>query len=333
MRSHRRQCGPANGDCDADYWSDASDLCGVSTLNNTMTNDTPWPSEPPLQPEPLQPLVQHCYRHNNVEAGVTCQRCGRVICSACMTNASVGHHCPECVSQAAQRVIPARELFAGTSGDYSVTKVLIALNVLMYGLDQGVPGLFDRGNTWGPAIGINDEWWRLISGGFLHVSPMHLLMNMVGLYIFGRQLEPVFGRVRYLILYVGSLLAGSAGVMLLGPFEPTRGASGAIYGLVGAYAMLALAQKKNLWEEGIISLIGIYVLFSFFGNVSLGGHIGGLVGGFLFGGLFLLVDKDATIGRRVSSDGGVSSALIIGVGVALAIGLFVLGIVLAPTSF
>lgn len=250
-----------------------------------------------------------------------------------MASASVGHHCPECVSKNAQRVIPARELFAGTSGAYTVTKVLIALNVLMYGLDEGVPTLFDRGNTWGPAIGMNDEWWRLISGGFLHVSPTHLLMNMFGLYIFGRQLEPIFGWVRYLILYMGSLLAGSAGVMLLGPFDPTRGASGAIYGLVGAYAMLALAQKKNLWQEGIISLIGIYVLFSFFGNVSLGGHIGGLVGGFIFGGLFLLVDRNAKTARRVSNDGGVASNVIIGVGVALMIGIFVLGIVLAPTSF
>ena len=278
-----------------------------------------------------------CYRHPDRPTGVGCQRCGRPICPACMTQASVGYHCPECLKAHGQRSPTVASL-----RNPIATKVLIGLNVGVYvlvavaGGAQGLwelPGseLADRlvliggfGSPLGngqyvqvPGLGVAEgEWWRLITGGFLHAGILHLGMNMLLLWILGGMLEPVLGRLRFVALYVASLLAGSMGVMLIEPTAATVGASGAIFGLMGAAVALQRSRGINPWQSGLGGLILINVLITFgVPGISVGGHPGGLVGGLVAGLAVFEVE------RRTDSDWaavGVCAALTVAyTGVAL----------------
>src|SRR6266576_2774991 len=124
------------------------------------------------------------------------------------------------------------------------------------------------------------DWWRLMTAAFLHYGPFHLLLNMLGLYWFGSLLERRIGSGRFLLLYLVSGLAGSAGALVVSPNSATVGASGAIFGILGAG--LVLEQQRDYVFGG--SALGVIVAnlvltFAWSGNISVGGHIGGLIGG------------------------------------------------------
>ena len=207
-----------------------------------------------------------------------------------MVQASVGFHCPECVKRSGQVVRTASQLRT----DPIVTKVLIGLNVAAYlvlavaargeGALGGIGGdLTDELYLYGPAVDAG-EWWRIVTSGFLHAGLAHLAMNMFVLWILGGLLEPALGRVRYLGVYVTSLLAGAAGVMLVDPRAPTVGASGAIFGLMGAAVALQRSRGIDPWRGGLGTLVLVNVAFTFLvPGISIGGHLGGLVGGALTG--------------------------------------------------
>jgi len=132
-------------------------------------------------------------------------------------------------------------------------------------------------------IGVaHGDWWRLITAAFLHYGPIHLGLNMLALYWFGTPVERYLGRSRYVLLYLVSGLAGSAGALLLSPTSPTVGASGAIFGILGA-ALVLERQGAYVLGGSALGLIVINLVFSlsFRGNISVGGHIGGLIGGAL----------------------------------------------------
>jgi membrane associated rhomboid family serine protease len=212
-----------------------------------------------------------------------------------MTGASVGFHCPECSTQGKQRVYTARTIMGGASSPI-VTQVLIGINVLVYfvgasqnffTVDYGVLGsgtLVFTDHTV-KQIGVaHGEWYRLITGGFLHANILHLGMNMFALWILGSQLEAAVGRLRFAAVYGSALLAGSFGVMLLTPHEPTVGASGAIFGLLGLALAAQRSQGVNIWQSGLGGILLINLAFTFgIPGISIGGHIGGLVGGYLCG--------------------------------------------------
>ena len=228
--------------------------------------------------------MQTCYRHRDRETGVSCSNCGRPICTDCMTATSVGMRCPECAKQKTQ-VRTVRSL--GT--DPMVTYVLIAVNVLaaigsgsLFGGGGRTRAFFDLaliGNNSG--FGVADgEYWRLITGGFLHSGLIHLLFNMWILLFLGRELEPVLGRARFIALYVTSLLGGSAGALLLQPQAITVGASGAVFGLMGAAFVLYRERGIDPMRAGIGPMILLNLAISFIvPNISIGGHLGGLVAG------------------------------------------------------
>jgi membrane associated rhomboid family serine protease len=227
--------------------------------------------------------VWTCYRHPDRRAGVACQRCDRPICPACMAQASVGFHCPECVRRSGQRVVTARSLAVRPL----VTQTIIGINLAVFVLDLVAGG--GAGVLYGPLVA-EGEWWRVVTGGFLHVNLIHLAMNMAVLWMLGGQLESTLGHLRFLLLYGGSLLGGSIGVLLLSPFSPTVGASGAVYGLLGAYVAVCVLRRVSIWNSGIGGLIAINLLLTFLlPGISIGGHLGGLVTGFLLG--LLLVDS------------------------------------------
>jgi membrane associated rhomboid family serine protease len=231
-----------------------------------------------------------CYRHPNRETGLSCSECGRPICTDCMTIAPVGIRCPDHSGKARGAAGAARSLrrlgYEGTGA--LATKALIAVNVLVFlvQLAQGpsiaVPGgaLFDRGSLYGPAVA-QGEWWRLITAAFLHASIIHIGMNMLVLAWVGGAMEAALGRARFLLLYLVSALAGSAGALLLTPTAHTVGASGAIYGIFGAGIVLE-RQRNYVFGGSALTLVVINLALSYaIPNVSIGGHLGGLAGGVL----------------------------------------------------
>jgi membrane associated rhomboid family serine protease len=234
--------------------------------------------------------TMYCYRHPDRETMVTCSECGRPICPECMYFAPVGIRCPEHSGQAqgAQRVSQGirRASFEGTGA--IVTKILIAINVGVYLLELAAGGRLDgtgneiytKGVLYGPFVADGD-WWRLLTATFLHGGPFHLGLNMLALWWFGSAVEEVLGRGRYLLLYVVSGLAGPAGVLLFTPDTPTVGASGALFGILGAAVVLE-RQGTHVFGGAALGIIAINLVFTFaVPGISIGGHLGGLVGGAL----------------------------------------------------
>jgi membrane associated rhomboid family serine protease len=271
------------------------------------------PSPPTGPPGPTGPSgVVTCYRHHDRRAGVQCQRCGRPICPDCMVQASVGFQCPECVKQAAKAssTVTARSLAVRPP---IATYVLIALNAaaLVYLVARG--GSFASGggpvdeqfgliagfqSATGQLHGVGfGEWYRLFTGAFLHAGILHLGLNMFVLWIIGRQLEQILGPARYVALYIVALAAGAFAVMLADPSALTVGASGAIFGIMGAAAAYQRSRGINLMQSGLAGLIVLNLLFTFaVPGISIAGHIGGLIGGLATGWLVFELD------RRVRSE-------------------------------
>jgi membrane associated rhomboid family serine protease len=229
--------------------------------------------------------METCYRHPNRETGVRCSSCERPICPDCMTPTPVGMRCPECARQR-QQVRTARAV----TGEPVLTYILIGVNLavalgaLLGGASAtggGIGGstLLQEGSLSRFAIG-QGEYYRLITAGFLHAGFFHLLFNMLSLYILGTMLEPAIGRLRFGLIYFVSLLAGSFGALLLEPNAPTVGASGAIFGLMGAGVIVLRSRGIGIMESGLGIWIGLNLLITFVApNISIGGHLGGLVGG------------------------------------------------------
>ena len=202
-----------------------------------------------------------------------------------MTPTPVGMRCPECSKQKTQV-----KTLSSMQSAPTVTMALIAINVIaflasgQFGLGNAAHGteVFNKGALFGPLIHQNHEYWRLVTSGFLHVSLLHIGFNMYLLYVLGQMLEPVMGNVRFALVYAVSLLAGSFGALALSPVTVTVGASGAVFGLMGAAFFELRARGVDPFQAGIGGLIVINLIFSFaLSNISIGGHIGGLAGGSL----------------------------------------------------
>jgi membrane associated rhomboid family serine protease len=262
-----------------------------------------------------------CYRHPGRETGVSCSNCGRPICPDCMTPTSVGMRCPECAGQST-RVVRT----GGRVTQPTLTYVLIGINVAV-----ALGALLSGGSTFGGGgIGGSDllddgalsratiedgEYWRLVTSGFLHVGFLHLLFNMFALYVLGELLEPAIGHVRFALIYFTSLLAGSFGALLLEPTGLTAGASGAVFGLMGAALVIMRNRGVSPLESGIGLWLGLNLLITFtIPNISIGGHLGGLVGGTL--AALVLFE----LGDRIRLPQVASSLLVAGLGVAAVLG-------------
>jgi membrane associated rhomboid family serine protease len=255
-----------------------------------------------------------CYRHPDRETGISCTRCDRPICPECMISASVGFQCPECVRGGS----PARAASSGASavgrpraragGDPQraarprtlaggpiardprlLTKILIGLNVAVWiavlvGGDRIVSDLAMIGE-WPPAPFTPDQgvaegqWYRMLTAVFLHQQVMHIGVNMLSLWWLGGPLEAVFGRVRYLALFLLSGLGGSALTYLVAdPHEASLGASGAIFGLLGATAVVV--RRLNYDMRPVIALLVLNLIFSFaWPDIAWQAHVGGLIVG------------------------------------------------------
>ena len=212
-----------------------------------------------------------------------------------MNQASVGFHCPECTRTGRQKVLNPRSLVSRPV----VTLVLVAANLAIFGADllspvvtvnelmdlpfQGMHQLSAEGALFGPSVAAGD-WWRPLTGGFLHVNIAHVGFNMFLLWQLGGLLEPAVKRVAFSVLYVLSLLGGSFLTLILDNDAVTVGASGAVFGLMGATFIAMRSRGINPFQTGIGPLIVINLVFTFaIPNISVGGHIGGLIAGALGG--------------------------------------------------
>ena len=224
---------------------------------------------------------------------LSCSECGRPICAECVNYAPVGLRCPDHSGKptGVRKVTTGVRGTAFASTDALVTKTLIGINVVVFLMElatgsslNGVSGtVFEKGSLFvgnqfiGLAAG---EWWRLVTAGFLHAGFIHIGFNMMLLWWFGSELERGLGRWRFLAIYFVSLLAGSAGAILLSPQSPTVGASGAVFGLFGA--AFILERQAGITRGPAFTIIVLNLVLSFvIPGISIGGHIGGLVGGAL----------------------------------------------------
>ncbi|MFI9266388.1 rhomboid family intramembrane serine protease [Streptomyces werraensis] len=272
--------------------------------------------------------VPGCYRHPDRETGVRCTRCERPICPECMVEASVGFQCPECVrggggtGHAPSASLP-RTLAGGTvaADPRLVTKILIGINVAVFlavTIEKSLLSDLYLVGAWPPAPftptqGVADgEWYRLVTSMFTHEEIWHIGFNMFSLWLLGGPLEQHLGRARYLALYLISGLAGSALTYLLaGGSTASLGASGAVFGLFGATAVLIRRLRYDM--RPIIALLAINLVITFsWAGIAWQAHIGGLVAGVVIGYAMVHAPRE----RRALVQYG-TCALVLGVVVLL----------------
>jgi membrane associated rhomboid family serine protease len=226
-----------------------------------------------------------------------------------------------------------------------LTMILIAINVVVYALQarssnvvavmnsrttggsQPVQGSIDAHyGLWGPMVS-SGEWWRLITSGFLHASILHIGSNMLALFFIGRALEPALGSLRLGIIYFVSLAAGSLGVIMLEPNALSIGASGAIFGLMGAFVIFARSRGISVMQSGIgpVILLNLAITFTIPG-ISVGGHSGGLVGGAAIAAAIVELDRN----RRFR---GANRRSIVALGVTAFVALLVAAFAIARSKF
>ncbi len=285
---------------------------------------------------PPPPPDRRCYRHPDRRGGVLCQRCERLICPACMRQASVGFHCPECAGGNGR----------WSSGAYSspstqrhkrpwITQTLLALNGLAFlysfvlnrsssGITRINRELLSDGGLFARATLIEDfqfkvigvdagEYYRLVTSAFLHDGIIHLGLNMYILWFLGQILEPGFGKARFLTLFTVSMLGGAFGVLLLTPPNvPTVGASGAVFGLMGTSVLVLRGQSGSIWRTPLAPLLMINIVITLLvPRVSIGGHFGGLAAGLLMGSVIIFMERRRLPSWAAVLTGGVLSALLV----------------------
>ena len=261
-----------------------------------------------------------CYRHPDRWGGVTCQRCDQPICTSCMHQASIGFHCSECTAKRGFRTAkigsmrvsgPRSSIRKLQVSRLSVTSVIISFNIMAYVVSSILSRTpFGMSRTllvdfalisrleyryqiglriFTGEIGVKaGEWYRLATSAFLHDGLIHLAFNMYALAILGLLLEKELGVVRFLLVYALSTLGGALGAIILSPVDLTVGASGAIYGLLGALVVIQRSIQGSFRNSPLMFLLIINLLFTFaIPQISVGGHLGGLIVGAAIGGLMV----------------------------------------------
>jgi membrane associated rhomboid family serine protease len=264
----------------------------------------PDPPQDPDQPaERTKGLtLEACYRHPDVLTGVHCTRCGRPICPDCMRPAPVGYQCPDDAGDGGRAALRRRSTIT-LGGTGSLTRALLIVNIGMFvvelaagagGALAGGPSLrslYDLGAMQPLAIAQGHQYWRLFTAMFLHAGLLHLALNMYGLYLFGSIVEAAFGQVRFLAIYVAAgLMASVASFVFSDPGSVAVGASGAIFGLLGAWVAFNFRRRGSAFAAANLRMAAILIGINLFLGFSIRGidnyaHIGGLVTGIVAGTL------------------------------------------------
>ena len=270
-----------------------------------------------------------CYRHPGRETYLSCVRCGRPTCPDCLREAPVGHQCVECIKEGGRTVRQPTAVFGGRAvSDALVTWVLVGLNVAFYLVEWIYPKIEDYlamvGRAYDPAlnqvigVAVGQEY-RLLTSAFLHeegftgFGPAHIIFNMWALIIVGPPLERLLGRVRYLAVYVLSALGGSVMFYFLAPPAALAlGASGAIFGLFGAW--FVVSRRLRVDVRGILFLIAINLALPLFlGGIAWQAHVGGLITGGLVTAAYAYAPRERRVWWQVGASVLVVAALVIAV--------------------
>lgn len=243
---------------------------------------------------PQPPSVPHCYRHPDREAGRSCTRCGRPACSDCLVQATVGSHCLEC-AKAARPDVMTRVKYANARVLIPATYALVGINLAVFAwmVAQDTGTLSSNITKAHVDLGLNrtllhysHEWYRVITSGFIHFGIVHIAFNMLVLFQLGQLVERELKAPKFVLVYMASLLGGSFGALLLDGtrIQLTGGASGAVFGLLGAAAVGLHRRGVNVFNTGIGMTIVLNLVFTFsISGVSIGAHLGGLVAGGICG--------------------------------------------------
>ena len=270
-----------------------------------------------------------CYRHPDKETWIRCQRCEKPICPDCMRDASVGFQCPDCVKEGARSTRQGKAVYGGkrlTGNPMATTFALIAANLVgFFAIRSGGGRVLDalallpQSSTRGfqEVEGVSGgAYWQVLTSAFSHYDVLHLGFNMLALYFLGPMLEQVLGRLRFLAVYFVSAFTASAAVMLLSnPNSQTLGASGSIFGLMGALVVVAFKVKADLRQ--ILFWLGLNLVFTFYntGSISWEGHLGGLLGGALTAAIIVYAPRKR---REVVQWSGIGLVLVVALGVIAA---------------
>jgi membrane associated rhomboid family serine protease len=249
-------------------------------------------SEQPAYPDAVA-QVPVCPRHPDRESYVRCQRCMRPTCPECQRPAAVGIQCVDCVAEGAKTVRQARTVFGGsvTDGRPVATMTIIAICLVVFVAQMAVPGLQEK-IAFVPALAASEPW-RFITSAFAHGGITHIAFNMYALWVMGSYLEPMLGRARFVAIYLLSAIGGSVMYLLLstptsiedalaGNYGMWRtgavGASGAVFGLFGAF--LVLQRRLGRSAAGMYVIIGINAVIGFvIPGIAWQAHLGGLLTG------------------------------------------------------
>lgn len=277
-----------------------------------------------------------CYRHPDRQSFVLCQRCGRTVCPECQTQGPVGVLCPECMKEQKAQRSPAQrkaERRWGRSGQtvalrsgfraLPVTYVTVAITVFV-SLLQMIPGGFGQqvtqlfgfvGLAIDPEFGANMQPWRAFTVALVHGGFLHLLLNMLSLWMVGRVLEPLLGWARFLALYLISAFAGSVLMAIIDPGQSVVGASGAIFGIFGALFVITRSLGGNVVP--LLAVLGINFVYGFIATgIAWQAHLGGLIGGLAVGAIYAATRKPAQRGLQI--------VLLVGLVVLLALATFLI---------
>ena len=268
--------------------------------------------------------VPTCFRHPERETYLSCVRCGRPACTECLRSAPVGQQCVECVKEGNRGVRTPAAMFGGRAVSGAlVTYTLVGLNVLFYLVEWVYPRIVNyldmvgaardpalHGQVVGVAAG---EEYRLITSAFLHepgfagFGPAHIIFNMWALLVVGPALERLLGRLRFLAVYLLSALGGAVFFYyLVPPNQPALGASGAVFGLFGAW--FVVSRRMQVDTRAIVILIVINLVIGFVvPNIAWQDHIGGL----LTGGLLTAAYAYAPRQHRALVQAGATAAIVV----------------------
>ena len=271
--------------------------------------------------------VPVCPRHPDRVSYIRCQRCRRPACPECQRSAAVGVQCVDCIREQARSGPRPVTVLGGRAGSNKphLTMGIIALCVLVWIGELVSPRVFQE-VAFAPALG-TIEPWRLLTSAFAHSphQPMHIIFNMLALWIVGGYLERMLGWARYLAIYVVTALAGTVTWLLFQPvdsFVPVVGASGAVFGLFAA--VIVLNRHLGRDSSGMIATIGINAVIGFVvPNVAWEAHLGGLVAGGLVAAAMALA--------RTQRNPAIAWGAIVGV-LVLVLGLFVAKYAMSPAG-
>ncbi|MTD14750.1 rhomboid family intramembrane serine protease [Nakamurella sp. YIM 132087] len=262
----------------------------------------PWAQGQQGQPwQQGQPVQQVCAFHPDRVTARSCTRCGRPACSECLTPAAVGFQCRACVAEGRAGRRQPRNVAGAVRGQQPlVTYVLIVVNILVFAICAGQAGgvldvtrtsIFERGAMF-PAMVVQGEYWRMLTSGFLHLGLVHVALNMISLYMLGIALERVLGRWRFLVVYLLGLLGGSVSVLLFSaPVSLSAGASGAIFGLMGALLVAFRRLRYDARQLVVLLAINLFITFQVSG-ISWQAHLGGLLIGAAAGAVMVYPPRE-----------------------------------------